>query len=152
MNSKGLGKKMFILIFLLVILTGVFIAQNDSFGKEYFEWFKMKLIGLGPELDLAKEDSGLDMTSIDIDALLAQDTEEESIIEEDDGFENLDMIISAVEDIGDEDPEELVIASDDIQKELLRIKAEIDKIAEEIDRIEIEVQSLLTPQGITQNL
>ena len=66
MNSNSLIKKVIVLIFLLVILIAVFILQGNNFGESYFSWMKMKLIGIGPELNLAEEDSGLDLSDIKI--------------------------------------------------------------------------------------
>jgi len=158
MNSKRLGKKIFVLAFLIVVLVGVFALQGDSFGKGYFTWLKDRLVGLGPELNLAEEDSGLDLSSIDIDNLFPK---EEPVIEEDDGFEELDTSLKVdldtvtttdggltMEQIFDEETllEKKVVATNNNQEELLRIQDKINEIAQEVEVIKIEVQNLINSQ------
>jgi len=162
MSVKHLGKKIFVLAFLIIVLVGGFALQGDSFGKGYFTWLKDKLIGMGPELNLTEKDSGLDMSSVDIDNLFSK--KEEPTIEED-GLEdlntslkiNLDTITSTddgliMEQIFDEEtlPKKKVVASDNIQEELLRIQKEINNIAQKVEVIKIEVQNLIASQGLNQ--
>ena len=158
MNTTSLGKKILVLIFLVVVLGGVFLLQGDSFGKEFFSWAKAKIVGLGPELNLAEEDSGIDFTNIDIDDLLSTpepaveiSSETEKIIE-DDSLANLDAIINSGEELiisEDEITKEVTVAPvavDNFQDELLKIKDEIDRIAGEVERITLEVQQLSQSQ------
>lgn len=164
MKSNRLGKKIFVLAFLIVVLVGVFALQGDSFGKGYFTWLKDKLVGIGPELNLAQEDSGLDMSNIDIDNLFSA-KEDEQVIEENDGFEELDTSLKidldtitstdgglTMEQVFDEEtlPEKEVTTGDNIQKELLKIQEEINNIAQKVEVIKIEVQILIVSQELSQ--
>jgi len=158
MNTTSLGKKILVLIFLVVVLGGVFLLQGDSFGKELFSWVKAKIVGLGPELNLAEEDSGIDFTNIDIDDLLSapeptvETSSEAEKIVEDDSLANLDAIINSGEELiisEDEITKEVTVvpvAVDNFQDELLKIKDEIDRIAGEVERITLEVQQLSQSQ------
>ena len=164
MKPNCLGKKIFVLAFLIVVLVGVFALQGDSFGKGYFTWLKDKLVGIGPELNLAEEDSGLDMSNINIDNLFST-KEDESIIEENDGFEELDTSLKidldtvtgvdgglTMEQVFDEEtlPEKKVTASGNSQEELLKIQEEINNIAQKVEIIKIEVQIFIISQELSQ--
>ena len=154
MNTTSLGKKILVLIFLVVVLGGVFLLQGDGLGKDSFSWLKAKIIGLGPELNLAEEDSGIDFTNINMDDLLStsepiiETSSEIEKIAEDDGLANLDAIINSGEELiisEDEITKEVLVAPitvDNSQDELLRIKNEIDRIAGEVERITLEIQQL----------
>jgi len=117
----------------------------------------MKLIGLGPELNLTEKDSGLDLTTINMSDILEQEDvpERETTVDEDDGLENIDMIINGDDLIIEEpayvpvetpvDEEELdgvggpvpptiteKMSLEEIQEELIRITIELEQIIEEV--------------------
>ena len=130
MNSNSLMKKVLVLIFLLVILVAVFVIQGDNFGEGYFSWLKMKLIGMGPELNLAEEDSGLDLTDIKMEntnASVRPEIEEPVVVKEEPK-----PIIEVI-------PE---TSGPSITEVLLEIEQEINQIAKEIERINIEILKL----------
>ena len=140
MNSNSLMKKVLVLIFLLVILVAVFVIQGDNFGQGYFSWLKMKLIGMGPELNLAEEDSGLDLTDIKIEnanASVRPEIEEEP-----------EVVVEVEEPIFvEEEPESIIevipeTSGPSITEVLLEIEQEINQIAKEIERINIEILKL----------
>ena len=137
MNSNSLIKKVIVLIFLLVILIAVFILQGNNFGESYFSWMKMKLIGIGPELNLAEEDSGLDLSDIKIGNASNQEEEIEEVKEVE------EPVIAEEELPTDEDiaviPE---TSGPSITEVLLEIEQEINQIAKEIERINIEILKL----------
>ena len=148
----NLGKKVFVLIFLLIVLIGVFAIQGDDFGKGYFSWLKNKLVGMGPELNLTERDSGLDFTEIDINnfsngkpadaegsGVATELPTVEDIMEEEDGLENIETII--------EEPEEIegiggpIPGSEEVMS-LEEIEQELERIIKEIEILIVEVQKL----------
>lgn len=137
MNSNSLIKKVIVLIFLLVILIAVFILQGNNFGESYFSWMKMKLIGIGPELNLAEEDSGLDLSDIKIGNASNQEEEIEEVKEVE------EPVIAEEELPTDEDIAVIPETSGPSTAEvLLEIEQEINQIAKEIERINIEILKL----------
>ena len=138
MNSNSLIKKVIVLIFLLVILIAVFILQGNNFGESYFSWMKMKLIGIGPELNLAEEDSGLDLSDIKIGNASNQEEEIEEVKEVEES-----VVAEKEMPITDEDIAVIPETSGPSTAEvLLEIEQEINQIAKEIERINIEILKL----------
>ena len=145
MKSSSLIKKVLVLVFLLIILIAVFVIQGNDFGNGYFSWLKMKLIGMGPELNLAEEDSGLDLTDIKIEnasALVRSETEGETEEEPEVVIEIEEPTLVEEEPLGSIAviPETSGPSMDEV---LLEIEQEINQIAEEIKKIDIEIRELI---------
>ena len=148
MNSGSLIKKVLVLVFLLIILIAVFVIQGNEFGSGYFSWLKMKLVGMGPELNLAEEDSGLDLTDINIEnasVLERSEIEKETEEEPEVVIEPADTEGSGVakeEPLGSMAviPETSGPSMDEV---LLEIEQEINQIAKEIKKIDIEIRGLI---------
>lgn len=133
MNSNNLVKKVLVLVFLLIILIAVFVLQDNNFGGDYFAWLKMKLIGIGPELNLAEEDSGLDLTDINIgEGRNLASIKEIKEIEE--------PILVEKEPVIEVIPE---TSGPSIEEVLLEIEQEINEIAKQVERISNEIEILL---------
>ncbi len=140
MGFKFLNKRIFVLILLLVLITGgVFLYQRNPAGKEYVERIKLllseKLVSLkamiAPELDLS-ENSGLDFFEVNFENLLVEGGEEE---EEEPAESPSDNQTDK-----EEDGKEIIIAPK--QLTLSEIKERVDEIAEKTERIKQEVGRL----------
>ena len=132
MNSNNLMKKVLVLVFLLVILVAVFAVQGNNFGEGYFSWLKMKLVGMGPELNLAEEDSGLDLTDIKMENASKKPEGEVEVEEPVVVKEEPKPIIEVI-------PE---TSGPSMSEVLLEIEQEINQIAKEIERINGEILKL----------
>ncbi|MBU3942653.1 hypothetical protein KKA24_01570 [Patescibacteria group bacterium] len=133
----NLGKKVLVLVFLLVILAGVFVIQSEDLGRGYFSWLKAKMIGMGPELNLTEKDSGLDFAII------------EPIIEEVEVIKEIStpIEIKKVKKVKEVKDEELIgiggpIPGTEEKMSLAEIEAEVIRIQIEVERITIEIQNL----------
>jgi len=140
----NLGKKIFVLIFLLIILVGVFVIQNEDLGQEYFTWLKNKIIGLRPELNLTEQDSGLDLSTVNLANVLDKDPvsiqEDEPIEEITTNFEEVEIPSQIEETNGIGGP----IPGTEEEISLEEIKEQVDRITIEVERITEEVKNLVS--------
>lgn len=127
MDSKILNKDFLFLILLLVIVVGVFLWQNPRVGEDYFGKIKAML---APELSLS-EDSGLDLSEVNIENLLGEEEPAESPSDNQVGREEL-----VVEEESQGGP--III----FEPKLAGIQKEINEIAKEVERIDQEVKKL----------
>lgn len=147
----NLGKKVLVLVFLFVVLVGVFVIQSEDLSKGYFSWLKAKMIGMGPELNLTEKDSGLDFTTIDTENF----SKTEPIVEEVEVIKEISTPIEIkearevieIKEIKEVQDEELTgiggpIPGTEDSMSLAEIEAEVIRIQVEIDRITIEIQNL----------
>ena len=161
MASNNLAKKIFVLIFLLVVLVAIFVWQGNSFKQGYLSWLKTGIAKvnpfnrmIGPELELAK-DSGLDLSEINIKEIIADQPEaleeekieetplEEVVIIEDQEEEKEEEEVQELREeviIGIGGPKESII-EDPITLE--EIEQEVNRITKEVDRIDKDVQALV---------
>ncbi len=144
-----LGKKVLVLVFLFVVLVGVFVIQSEDLGKGYFSWLKAKMIGMGPELNLTEKDSGLDLTIINPENFSKREEAIKEIttnIIKEEKIEEVGEKPTVVQDLGVA-REELtgiggpIPGTEDIMS-LEEIQSEINRIQVEIDRISVEIQNL----------
>ena len=152
MASNNLAKKTFVLIFLLAVLVAIFIWQGSDFSKDYLGWLRTGMAKLnpidrmiGPELQLT-QDSGLDLSNVNIEEIIAEHSEpiEEKVeedIEESLPEEPEDLINEVVIGIGG--PTEPIVVVSEKKITLEEIEQEINRIAEEVERIDNDVQALV---------
>ena len=143
MASKILNKDSLFLVLLLVIIAGVLLWQNPEVA---FDRIKAMI---GPKI-LLSEDSGLDLSEINIENLITQREEEEgqeepvltelSIDKEKENGIGGSLIRELSE--GEETSEQEVVV---LEKNLTleEIQQEVNRIAEEVERIDKEVQILV---------
>ena len=138
-NKNRVNKDFLFLILLLVIVAGVFFWQNPEVT---FDRIKAMI---GPKLSLS-EDSGLDLSEINIENLLGEEEEREepvlaelSIDKEENGIGG-PLIGELLE--GEETLEKDVIVLEE-NLTLEEIQQEINRIAKEVERIDKEVQILV---------
>jgi len=139
MDSKILNKDSFFLILLLVIVAGVFLWQNPEVAFD-----KIKAM-IGPKISLS-EDSGLDLSEINIENLLGEEEQEEFTFAEVSAGEEEENKIggSLIGELpgGEETSEqEIVVLEKNLTLE--EIQQEVNRIAEEVERIDKEVQILV---------
>lgn len=139
MEIKSLIKKVLVLFFLSVVLIVVLTFQEGGAGRSYVGWIKEKITGLGPELNLAEEESGLDLKNIDINNLFdkekesSQNNQEILETESQDGQENIKTIIK--KEVVEKETEPVLMKTknlSDIEKELKQISLEVKKISNNI--------------------
>ncbi|OGZ18207.1 MAG: hypothetical protein A2V72_02205 [Candidatus Nealsonbacteria bacterium RBG_13_37_56] len=156
MASNSLGKKIFVLGFLLFVLFGIFIWQGNSFSQGYFDWLKTGIsrinllkTSINPGIELSK-DSGLDLSEVNLEEIIADrnDSEEE-------------QPASAASDAATAGEEEIIgiggpVPSEELEQEILVVKRqmtleeiqqEVNRIAQEVERIDKEVQELINLSG-----
>jgi len=143
MDSKILNKDFLFLVLLLVIIAGVLLWQNPEVAFD-----KIKAM-IGPKI-LLSEDSGLDLSEINIENLITKKEEgeeqEEPVLTElsiDKEEENVIGGFSVGElSEGEETSEqEIVVLEKNLTLE--EIQQEVNRIAEEVERIDKEVQILV---------
>lgn len=165
MASNNLAKKIFVLIFLLIVLVAIFIWQDNGFSQGYLSWLKTGIIKynpfnkmIGPELKLA-EDSGLDLSNVNIEEIIADQPEapkeekieevslEEVVVEDQEEREEEEtqgLIEEVIIGIGG--PVESIIEDPVVVSEkkmtLREIEQEVSRITKEVDRIDKDVQAL----------
>ena len=167
MASNNLAKKIFVLIFLLAVLAAIFVWQGNGFSRGYLSWLKTGIVKhnpfnkmIGPELKLA-EDSGLDLSNVNIKEIIAE--QPESVEENEEGSLSEELVVEGEdEDIGDEDigdeviigiggptepiieePAKEVIVISEKRMTLKEIEQEVSRITREVDRIDKDVQALV---------
>jgi len=154
MASNSLGKKIFVLGFLLFVLFGIFIWQGNSFSQGYFNWLKTGIsrinplkINVSPEIELSK-DSGLDLSGVNLEEIIADRNDSEEEQEQEPAFVPLSGTTAGEEIIGIGGP----MPSEELEQEILvvqrqmtleEIQQEVNRIAQEVERIEKEVQELI---------
>ena len=139
MDSKILNKDFLFLVLLLVIIAGVLLWQNPEVAFD-----KIKAM-IGPKISLS-EDSGLDLSEINIENLLGEEEQEEFAFaelsidkEEENGIGG--SLIGELP-VGEETSEqEIVVLEKNLTLE--EIQQEVNRIAEEVERIDKEVQILV---------
>jgi hypothetical protein len=149
MNYKGLTKKIFVLLFLFIVLSVVFILQDQGLRTGYFSWLgktisTIDVFGVFENANLETKLStspGLDIFDIRVDNLANDKPEvvEELDIKEVSNKETKKVLVKediVIED--QEDPEEVVIPKpiltlDEIKKELDGIKDKLQEIEQEVD-------------------
>jgi hypothetical protein len=174
MGSNSLVKKIFVLGFLLVVLTGIFIWQGNGFSQGYFDWLKTGILranpfktNVNPGTELSK-DSGLDLSDVNLEEITADKTDseqeqpasteslsgeaKEESAEAATEVESTESTESKEETIGiggpipsEELEQEIVVAQN--QMTLEEIAQEVNRIAQEVERIDKEVQELINLSG-----
>ncbi len=148
-----MNKDFIFLILLLVIVSGVLFWQNPETVGFYFDKVKA---GISPKLELS-EDSGLDLSEVNIESLFEQDEkkEESAFALERVTLDEEPVLteVSADEDgIGGPLIGELLEMEETLEKEVVvlekkltleEIEQEVNKVAEEVERIDKEVQILV---------
>jgi hypothetical protein len=139
-----MNKDFIFLILLLVIVFGVLFWQNPETTDFYFD--KIKAV-MAPKLELS-EDSGLDLSDVNIESFFEDDgKKEESAFtldgitlgeDEEDGIGG-PLIGEMLEDQAVE--KEIVVLGKKLTLE--EIKQEVNRVAEEVERIDKEVQILV---------
>ena len=120
MAFKILRKDSIYLVLLLIAVGGILLYQNYQFVEDKTESIFSKLKAtVSPELSLY-EDSGLDVSEINLESLLPEGEEEEE---------------------EEEEQEQVIVLKP--QLTLLEIQEEVNKIAKEVERIDREVQELV---------
>ena len=148
---NGLMNKDFIfLVLLLVIVFGVLFWQNPETIDFYFD--KVKAV-MAPKLELS-EDSGLDLSEVNIESLFEEDEKKE---ESTFTLEGVSSLTKASEDkstseegIGgplfgellEEQAVEKVVVLEK-KPTLKEIEQEVNRVSEEVERIDKEVQILV---------
>ena len=137
-----MNKDFLFLILLLVIIAGVLLWQNPEVT---FDRIKAMI---GPKISLS-EDSGLDLSEINIENLIIQREEGEeqeepvltefSIDKEEDGIG--DSLIGELSEGEETSEQEVVVLEKNLTLE--EIQQEVNRIAEEVERIDKEVQILV---------
>jgi len=138
-----MNKDFLFLILLLVIIAGVLLWQNPEVAFD-----KIKAM-IGPKISLS-EDSGLDLSEINIENLITQ-------IEEEEGQEEpvlTELSIDKEEENGigrsligelpggeETSEQEIIVLEKNLTLE--EIQQEVNRIAEEVERIDKEVQILV---------
>ena len=146
MDSKILNKDSLFLVLLLVIIAGVFFWQNPEVTFD-----RMKAM-IDPKISLS-EDSGLDLSEINIESLLEEDEKKEESTfaiegvtldeDEDEEEENgIGRLLIGELPGGEETLEQEVVV---LKKNLTleEIQQEINIIAKEVERVDKEVQILV---------
>ena len=161
MASNSLGKKIFVLGFLLFVLFGIFIWQGNSFSQGYFNWLKTGIsrinplkTNVSPGTELSK-DSGLDLSNVNLEQIAGNGTGQEQeqkqkqkeIIKEEKAVAEEEKEIAGIGGpIPSEELEkEIVVAQN--QMTLEDIAQEVNRIAQEVERIDKEVQELINLSG-----
>ena len=136
-----MNKDFLFLILLLIIVFGVLFWQSPETIVFYFDKIKA---GISPKLELS-EDSGLDLSEVNIESLFEQDESvfsEVSADEEEDGIGG-PLIGELLEERSVE--KEVVVLEKKLTLE--EIGQEVNKIAKEVKRIDKEVQILVAKNG-----
>jgi hypothetical protein len=168
MAPNSLGKKIFVLGFLLVVLIGIFIWQGNDFSQGYFDWLKTGVsrinplkTSISPGIELSK-DSGLDLSNVNLEKIITNktDSEEEQEQEEEPAFDESLLTgkpASAASDAATAGEEEIVgiggpVPSEELEQEIVvvqdqmtlkEIQQEVNRIAQEVERIQGQVQELI---------
>jgi len=121
-------KKTFALILLLIIIVGVFLWQ----GWEKTIFSKLKAV-IAPELKFS-EDSGLDVSDVDLEGLLPEGEEP--------AFAPDGASAGKEEDVGADLGEPEIIIISEQKMTLEKIEQEVNRIAKEVERIDGEVKKL----------
>ena len=143
MDSKILNKDSLFLVLLLVIIAGVLLWQNPEVA---FDRIKAMI---GPKISLS-EDSGLDLSEINIENLIIQREEgegqEEPVLtelsidkEKENGIGG--SLIRELSEGEETSEQEVVVLEKNLTLE--EIQQEVNRIAEEVERIDKEVQILV---------
>ena len=128
-----MNKDFLFLILLLVIVFGVLFWQNPDTIEFYFDKIKAEI---SPKLELS-EDSGLDLSEINIKSLLEENKEKEQ--EEEYGIGG--PFIGELLEIEEILEKEVVVLEKKLSLE--EIGQEVNRIAKEVERIDKEVQILV---------
>ena len=128
-----MNKDFLFLILLLVIVFGVLFWQNPDTIEFYFDKIKAEI---SPKLELS-EDSGLDLSEINIKSLLEENKEKEQ--EEEYGIGG--PFIGELLEIEETLEKEVVVLEKKLSLE--EIGQEVNRIAKEVERIDKEVQILV---------
>jgi len=173
MASNSLGKKIFVLGFLLFVLFGIFIWQGNSFSQGYFNWLKTGIsrinplkTNVSPGIELSK-DSGLDLSEVNLEEIIADRNDSEEEQEQEPAsvppaggataglpaFVPLSGTTAGEEEIigiggpvpSEESEQEILIVQR--QMTLEEIQQEVNRIAQEVERIDKEVQELINLSG-----
>ena len=139
-----MNKDFIFLILLLTIVFGVLFWQNPGTIDFYFD--KIKAV-MAPKLELS-EDSGLDLSEVNIESLFEQNEKKEESV-----FAIEDVILDEYEEDGIGGPlvgelleEETVKKEVVVLKEKLtleEIEQEVERVTVEVERIDKEVQTLV---------
>jgi len=117
MDFRIFKKDSLYLVLLLIAVGGILLWQNYQFVEDKTELVFSKIKAtMAPELSFP-EDSGLDVSEINLESLLPEGEEEE-----------------------EEEQEQVIVLKP--QLTLLEIQEEVNKIAIEVERIDREVQEL----------
>jgi len=139
-----MNKDFLYLILLLIIVSGILFWQNPNTIEFYFDKIKA---GIYPNLELS-EDSGLDLSEINIENLLSIEEEEEE--EEELAFTEVSTseeygiggpLIGELPEIEENLEKEVVVLENKLTLE--EIEQEVNRIAKEVERIDKEVQILV---------
>ena len=143
-----MNKDFIFLILLLIVVFGVLFWQNPETIDFYFD--KVKAV-MAPKLKLS-EDSGLDLSNVDISAFVSDEAlvnkEEESVFVLDEITLNEEQIENGIGGplIG-EMLEEQVVEKEVVVFEkklsMQEIEQEINRVAKEVERIDKEIQILV---------
>lgn len=128
-----MNKDFLFLILLLVIVFGVLFWQNPDTIEFYFDKIKAEI---SPKLELS-EDSGLDLSEINIKSLLEENKEKEQ--EEEYGIGG--PLTGELLEIEETLEKEVVVLEKKLSLE--EIGQEVNRIAKEVERIDKEVQILV---------
>ena len=162
MASNSLGKKIFVLGFLLFVLFGIFIWQGNGLSQGYFNWLKTGISRINPlknsEIELGK-DSGLDLSGVNLEEIIADRNDSGEEQEQEPAFapDGATAGKPASAESFSEAKEEVIgiggpMPSEELEQEILivqrqmtlgEIQQEVNRIAQEVERIEKEVQGLI---------
>ncbi|MDP2910463.1 MAG: hypothetical protein Q8N58_01605 [bacterium] len=152
MASNSLGKKIFVLGFLLVVLVGIFIWQGNSFSQGYFDWLKTGILranpfktNINPGTELSK-DSGLDLSDVNLEEIVADEIGQGQEQKQEVIKESKEEIIGIGGPIPSEELEQEIVVAQN-QMTLEDIAQEVNRIAQEVERIDKEVQELINLSG-----
>jgi len=141
-----MNKDYIFLILLLVIISGALLWQNPDTVELYFDKVKA---GISLNLKLS-EDSGLDLSEINIERLFEADKEDEDeelaltevFISEEDGIGGPLIGELLEQDVLKQETKQEVVVLEK-KSTLEEIEQEVNRIAKEVERIDKEVQILV---------
>ncbi len=129
-----MNKDFIFLILLLVIVSGVLLWQNPETINFYFDKIKA---GISPQLELS-EDSGLDLSEINISSFTEVSEDEEDEAGED-GIGG--PLIGELPGLEESLEKEIVVLEKKLTLE--EIEQEVNRVAKEVERIDKDVQILV---------
>jgi len=134
--KKVFNKRAFLLIlFLAVVMAGIFLYEREGTRENLFNYFKARIIP--EELNLSQE-TGLDLSNLAVENLGKEKIEIEGKDEE------IDKTLSSLykkeqEEVGQEggEKEERKLSLEEIKKRLDEIEQKKNQIAEEVEKLRV---------------